>query len=161
MSAKGLVSACQKRASALLITVDEGAESRLAPVLRFALSRRSAFVSGQSLRVSMGAQGEVTERWTRVLEGQTVLVTGAARGIGAATARCLAGEGAHVVVLDRPQDEELGKAVADEIGGSFLGLDVSAPNAAEELSKAVVANHGGLDVVVHIHITALVKELFI
>jgi 3-oxoacyl-[acyl-carrier protein] reductase len=139
----------RKGASALLITVDEGAEDRLEPVLRFALSKRSAFVSGQCLPVSSVAAGQVESRWARALDGKTVLVTGAARGIGAATARCLAGEGAHVVVLDRPQDEELGRQVAEEVSGSFLGLDVSAPGSGQELSQAVMANHGGVDVVVH------------
>ena len=40
--------------------------------------------------------------WTRSIEGRRALVTGAASGIGRATARVLAGEGAHVAATDRP-----------------------------------------------------------
>lgn len=54
-------------------------------------------------------------------------VTGGASGIGAATARLLAAEGYDVTVADL--QEELGVAVAEEIGGQFLRLDVADPGA--------------------------------
>jgi 3-oxoacyl-[acyl-carrier protein] reductase len=56
-------------------------------------------------------------------DGRTALVTGAGAGIGAAVARRLASEGAHVVVVDR--DGEAAQAVADEIGGIGAAADVS------------------------------------
>ncbi len=55
------------------------------------------------------------------------MVTGAAQGIGAATARLLAANGVAVVVAD--WDEEQGTALAEEIGGTFLPLDVTDPEA--------------------------------
>ncbi|MEM7273175.1 MAG: SDR family NAD(P)-dependent oxidoreductase [Actinomycetota bacterium] len=57
------------------------------------------------------------------LAGSTVLITGAASGIGAATARLAAADGARVLVCDLPTSD--GAAVAEEIGGRFVPLDVS------------------------------------
>ena len=59
------------------------------------------------------------------LDGKTVLVTGAASGIGAATARLAAGDGASVIVCDLPDGQ--GQTIADEIGGTFTPLDVTSP----------------------------------
>lgn len=55
------------------------------------------------------------------------IVTGAASGLGAATARALADAGAAVVVLDR--DEGRGQALAEDIGGAFAHVDVTDPDA--------------------------------
>jgi NAD(P)-dependent dehydrogenase (short-subunit alcohol dehydrogenase family) len=57
------------------------------------------------------------------LEGKVCLVTGGARGIGAAIARAFAAEGAAVIVTDVREDE--GAAVARAVGGWFLRLDVA------------------------------------
>ena len=72
------------------------------------------------------------------LTGRVALVTGAARGIGAATAEILAGEGAHVVVLDRPADDQPASEVARKIGGSVLLADVSDPKAPEQIASLPV-----------------------
>ncbi|TNF28698.1 MAG: SDR family oxidoreductase, partial [Deltaproteobacteria bacterium] len=71
------------------------------------------------------------------------------RGIGADTARALARERAHVIVLDRPADEERARAVAAEVGGSVVLADVT-----DESVVAVVRAHleglrRRLDVLVH------------
>ena len=57
------------------------------------------------------------------VNGVSAIVTGGASGIGAATARLLAGKGAKVVVADL--QEEKGKALAEEIGGAFCKVDVT------------------------------------
>lgn len=136
-------------ATANLVFVEEGAEARLGPVVRFVLSSASAFISGQPLRVSRLAEGEVPSQHVRPLNGKVVMVTGAARGIGAATAEILASEGAHVVVLDRPADEEPANEVARKIGGTVLLADVSDPKAPEQIAGFLRERFGGVDVVVH------------
>jgi NAD(P)-dependent dehydrogenase (short-subunit alcohol dehydrogenase family) len=60
------------------------------------------------------------------LAGSSAIVTGAASGLGAATARALSEQGVHVTVFDLNEDGA--KAVADEIGGSYVAGDVTDPS---------------------------------
>jgi 3-oxoacyl-[acyl-carrier protein] reductase len=76
-------------------------------------------------------------------------VTGAARGIGAATAELLAAEGATVVCLDRPGDEDATSAVAQKVGGVPLMVDITASDAAERIAEALKSGFGGVDIVIH------------
>ncbi len=148
--ARSLAKEMGKRGStAHVLYVEDGAEHRIAGPLRFLLSKRSAFVSGQPMTITAAAAQAGDPIWARPLEGKIALVTGAARGIGAATAKLLADEGAHVVCLDRPADAELCSQVAHEVGGSTLLVDVSVPDAPEEIVKALTERHGGVDIVVH------------
>ena len=62
-----------------------------------------------------------------LLPGQTVVITGGASGIGAATARRMYEEGASVAVID--VDEAGGRTAADEVEGHFFAADVSDPDA--------------------------------
>ncbi|MDB4970810.1 MAG: 3-oxoacyl-[acyl-carrier protein] reductase [Myxococcales bacterium] len=143
----------RKGATANLVRVDGDAHGRVAPLLRYLLSNRAAFVTGQPIRVSLqaapanGSDGEVP--WTRPLEGKVVLVTGAARGIGAATVRLLAAEGARVVCLDRPADDAPLSQIAREIGGTPILADVSDPEAPAKIAAELLTRLGGVDVVVH------------
>jgi 3-oxoacyl-[acyl-carrier protein] reductase len=136
-------------ATANVVFVEDGAEDRLAPVVRFLLSSASAFVTGQPLRVSSVAKGSVSTDYARPLNGKVVLVTGAARGIGAATAEILAGEGAKVVILDRPADAEPAAETAKKIGGTVLLADVSDKAAPAQIAKFLKEKFGGVDVIVH------------
>jgi len=139
----------RKGATANLVTVAAGAEERLAPVLRWVLSPHAAYLSGQTLHVTSAVKGG-DDVPVRPLEGKVALVTGAARGIGAAIARRMAEEGARVVVLDRPDDAELGAAVARAAGGRFLPCDVTSDDAAAVIGAFLVEHEGGaLDVIVH------------
>ena len=72
--------------TAQLVYVAPGAEGSVESTLRFLLSGRSAYVYGQVIRVGAGAAG-APDDWDRPLDGKVALVTGAARGIGAAIAR--------------------------------------------------------------------------
>jgi NAD(P)-dependent dehydrogenase (short-subunit alcohol dehydrogenase family) len=82
------------------------------------------------------------------LDDRVALVTGAAheRGIGRGIVRELAGEGATVAVVDVAH-EEMGEALAEEVGGRFYRVDVSDRAAVDKLVEAVERDLGPLDVV--------------
>ena len=76
------------------------------------------------------------------------LVTGSSSGIGAEVARRLAADGLHVIVNSR-DSVAAGRAVAVEVGGTYLQADVSDPAAAKHLVDQVIGAHGRLDVLVN------------
>ncbi|ADD42689.1 3-oxoacyl-ACP reductase [Stackebrandtia nassauensis] len=134
--------------TAQLLRLAPGARDGLDATLRFFLSYRSAFVSGQVVTVAATEPGEVPDP-ARPLDGKVALVTGAARGIGAVTARTLADQGATVVCLDVPEAGEKLATVAGDIGGSALQLNLATDDAPSTLSRWLEERHGGVDIVVH------------
>jgi NAD(P)-dependent dehydrogenase (short-subunit alcohol dehydrogenase family) len=78
------------------------------------------------------------------LDNKVAVITGAASGIGRATAKRFAVEGAKVVVADlsEPQGSEL----ANEIGGTYIHVDVANEQSVEALYSATEAAYGGIDV---------------
>jgi len=127
-----------------LLYVARDAEDQLEGALRFFLSPKSAFISGQVLRLE--ACASQVHDWTRPLAGRKALVTGAARGIGASIAETLARDGAEVVLLDVPQAEDDLKALAERLGGRALALDICAGDAPAQLLEHLP---DGIDIVVH------------
>ncbi len=138
-------------ATAQLVSVADGAEGGLSSTLRFLLSGRSAYVSGQVVRVGPPTAGSPTAPadWDRPLEGEVAAVTGAARGIGASVAEVLSRDGAEVICIDLPVQGDQLSGVANRIGGSSLQLDVTAEHAPDRLAEHVGDRHGRLDVMVH------------
>ena len=133
-------------ATANLLLVDDGASPESA--LRFLLSARSAYVDGQSVRLGTG-DAPAPADWEHPLVSKVAVVTGAARGIGAAIAEVLARDGAQVVCADLPAAGENLARVANRLGGTTLQLDIASADAPEQLIAFVTSRFGGVDIVVH------------
>lgn len=136
-------------ATATLLRVERGVSAGdLASTLGFVLQGRSAFVDGQTW--SVAAAGVAERRLPeRPLEDKVVVVTGAARGIGAAIARVLARDGAHIIAVDIPAAGQALAAVANEVGGSALQLDITSADAGRRIAEHAARMGGALDGIVH------------
>ncbi|WP_118179017.1 3-oxoacyl-ACP reductase [Paraburkholderia phosphatilytica] len=163
-----------------LVYVEPGADARIEATLRFLLSPRSAYVSGQVIRIeaqanaglpadgsSTGIAGsDLTNAapsssalhqddyglganfdWTLPLSGLRAVVTGAARGIGAAIAGVLTAQGAHVTGVDIPSAIEALDSTMRKLSGTALPLDIAAPDAPAALVDAF--GEAGIDIIVH------------
>ncbi|GAB2988453.1 3-oxoacyl-ACP reductase [Nocardioides montaniterrae] len=134
-----------------LVYVAEGYESSALSTLAFLLSPKSAYVSGQVVRIGSKKEKQAAEvaDWTQPLAGKVAFVTGASRGIGEEIARVLHRDGAKIVGLDVPQAADDLVKVMKELDGDWLTLDITAADAPQRIAEHLKNQHGGVDIVVH------------
>jgi 3-oxoacyl-[acyl-carrier protein] reductase len=135
-----------------LVYVAPSADAATASTLAFLLSAKSAYVSGQVIRIGSHGATTVAEQvpdWTRPLTGKVAVVTGASRGIGEQIARVLHRDGATVLGIDVPQAASELQAVMRELEGDRLVLDITSKDAPQRIAQHVRSTFGGVDVVVH------------
>ena len=145
--------------TANLVYVGEGAEARIEATLRFFLSPRSAYVSGQVVHITADGPDSSATRsltkdgkaaafdWQAPLANRRAVVTGAARGIGAAIASVLAAQGAHVIGIDIPSARDALDATMRQLNGTALAFDIAAPEAPAQIAAAL--DDLGIDIIVH------------
>lgn len=116
--------------------------------IRFFLSGRSAYVAGQLLTVSSSA-GNTPRNWDTPLTDKVIIVTGAARGIGAAISEVIARDGATVIGVDMPSAGEALTDVMNRVGGIAVQMDITADDAGHRLLAKAGERFGRLDGIVH------------
>lgn len=146
---RSLAKELRKAITVQLIYLHSGAENQLESTLRFLLSSKSSYVSGQVITISNGRPSHADDfDWSKPLAAKKVLVTGASQGIGASIVEVMARDGAELICLDIPQTALALDEISNRVNGRALALDLSADNAAEILVEQARID-GGWDVIVH------------
>jgi 3-oxoacyl-[acyl-carrier protein] reductase len=129
-----------------LVHVAHDAEEQIDSTMRFLLSPRCAYVSGQVIEVGAPVAQMPAIDWEQPLAGKRALVTGASRGIGEAIASTLHRDGAQLVLLDVPAlSADLAK-VTTRLGAQSIELDITDADAPARIAERLAA---GIDIVVH------------
>tara|TARA_R110002072_G_scaffold4280_9_gene30274 strand:+ start:11542 stop:12969 length:1428 start_codon:yes stop_codon:yes gene_type:complete len=132
-----------------ILCLPKGSQKYIESSLAFFLSEKSAFVTGQSVTLRNQTTKQVPLSSEKPLIGKTALVTGAAQGIGKQTAITLARDGAKVICLDIPQNKEPLEALANELDGHALTINLLDESAILDIIEEVRKSFNGLDIVVH------------
>ncbi|GAB3666129.1 3-oxoacyl-ACP reductase [Nocardioides korecus] len=134
-----------------LLYVAPDAEQTLESTLAFFLSPKSAYVSGQVVRLGATGTTEAVAVADQVkpLTGKTVIVTGASRGIGEQIARVLHRDGATVLGIDVPQAASELQSLMKELDGDHLTLDITGKDSPQRIAQHVKQKFGTVHGVVH------------
>jgi 3-oxoacyl-[acyl-carrier protein] reductase len=139
-----------KGATVQLVYVTPGAEAAIDSTLAFYLSPKSAYVSGQVVRIGTSEKkAAVAVDIEKPLAGKVAIVTGASRGIGEQIARVLHRDGATILGIDVPQAASELQSVMGELDGDSLTLDITHADAPQRIAHYVKEKFGGVDIVVH------------
>jgi 3-oxoacyl-[acyl-carrier protein] reductase len=139
-----------KGSTVQLVYVTPGAEAAVDSTLGFFLSPKSAYVSGQVVRIGTNEKkAAAPAKVEQPLAGKVAIVTGASRGIGEQIARVLHRDGATVLGIDVPQAASELQKVMKEIDGDSLTLDITHADAPQRIAHHVKEKFGGVDIVVH------------
>ena len=140
----------RKGAVANLIYLNGFGHKGLAAPLRFLFSAGCAYTNGQVISLTTPVTDSYQEKnWQQPLLGKSIVVTGAARGIGLAMSQVLSRDGAKVIGVDVPQaKEQLEKAMSD-LGGIALALDITTEDAPQRLIDCCAQQEQKLQGIVH------------
>jgi 3-oxoacyl-[acyl-carrier protein] reductase len=142
---RSLAKELRRGATAQLVYLSPSAKpaaTGLESTMRFLLSAKSAYVDGQVIYVG-AADATPPVDWDKPLDGRIGIVTGAARGIGATIAEVFARDGAQVVAIDVEAAADALARTAERVGGTALTLDVTAPDAVDEISQHLREHYDG------------------
>lgn len=114
----------------------------------FFLSDKSSFITGQVIELN-NAYGLELSSPTKLLQDKIAIVTGGARGIGAAAARVLHREGAKVIIVDVPFAKDDAEKLAQELNGDVILEDITDAKATTDIQKYVLDKYKGLDILIN------------
>ena len=139
----------KKGSSCNLVKVEKGAERQLLSTCAFFLSEKSCFITGQTIEARKRSALPRKIDWDKPLAGKVALVTGAAQGIGAETARVLSRDGATVIGLDIPANKTKLDQLMQQISGHSIALDLGTDTAPQELLTTLASQLGLIDIIIH------------
>ena len=120
----------------------------IANAATFFLSDKSSFITGQVIELN-NAYGTDFSVPVKLLQDKIAIVTGGARGIGAAAARVLHREGAKVIIVDVPFAKDDAEKLAQELNGDVILEDITDAKATTDIQKYILDNYTGLDILIN------------